>query len=219
MIDINYITPIVIEITLFQNNLRDNQLISALKHSTDLFTLPGDSSLFVSRQDMIKVLDGRFGEDIGIVLASQNEHKHLMANSPYFINKLVNYFNGLQYFKVVISKKQNFTRLKAVEDSHVIDLAYKTTYAKLDLTRILNTENLSSVKHLFEEAGILSKSKINKSPYIQISISDMFAIFGDKESEQQYFSEYFDDAINTVLEIIGPKLEEDNTNMLLIIEH
>ena len=47
----------------------------------------------------------------------------------------------------------------------------------------------------------------------------MFSIFGDKESEQQYFSEYFDDAINTVLEIIGPKLEQDNTNMLLIIEN
>lgn len=219
MIDINYITPIVIEITLFQNNLRDNQLISALKHSTDLFTLPEDSSLFVSKQDMIKVLDNRFSTDIKTVVSSQNEHKHLIANSPYFINKLVNYFDELQYFKVVISKKRNFTRLKPIEDGHIIDLSYKTTYAKLDLTKILNEETLSNVKHLFEEAGILSKSKINKSPYIQISISDMFAIFGDKESEQQYFSEYFDDAINTVLEIIGPKLEQDNTNMLLIIEH
>ena len=219
MIDINYITPIVIEITLFQNNLRDNQLISALKHSTDLFTLPGDSSLFVSKQDMINVLDDRFNADIEMVLSSQIEHKHLTANSPYFINKLVKYFDGLQYFKVVISKQQNFTRLKAIDDSHVIDLAYKTTYAKLDLTKILNEETLRNVKHLFEEAGILSKSKINKSPYIQINISDMFSIFGDKESEQQYFSEYFDDAINTVLEIIGPKLEQDNTNMLLIIEN
>lgn len=218
MIDTNYIDPIVVEITLYRHNWKDNQIISALKHSTDLFSLPQDPGTFlVSKQEAKQILQTRFAEeiiDINSKIGDETLFRHV--NSLFFLNNMVNNFKNLKYFRIKISNDRNYSRYK--KSDNIINFEYRVKYARVDLTQSLNKSELNKVKELLRVSGILSKSKIHRESYLSISVSELFDKFGLKENGEPYFTEYFDETITMLLTILTEKLELDNTNILLIIE-
>jgi hypothetical protein len=167
---------------------------------------------------MLDIIKERYSRELNSLQGIPIDEIHSDVSSIYFINNMLVNFTDLQFFKIKISEKRNYTRLIEKKEGFMLNYAYRIVYAKLDLTSALGEDDLFKVKELLTASGILSKSKINKTPYLNVNVNFMFNIFGERETEQNFFSEYFNETITTILEVITEKLESDNTNILLMLE-
>lgn len=216
MIKINHVHPIVIEIILYRHNWRDNKLIAALKNSSAMFNLPGAPSVYyLSMRDMANVIDSKFSIQLAELNSMSQNELFDNSSSIYHINQMISHFSKLRYFKVKISNTRNYTRL--AENKKTINFEYTVGYAKLNLVEAVDTEYLEIIKNLLRKSNFIPKSKIFKTPYVTLSVDQLFSIFGDND-QIGMFEENFDETMIPILEVIDEKLERDNTKILLMLE-
>lgn len=217
MINDTYISPLVVEITLFKHNWKDNKLISILRRDTDLLSVPESKDVYIiAKDDMAKIIYHNFSDEVKQIRSTEPESLYLEVNSVYFLSNMIASYDKLKYFRINVSSQRNYTRLN--KQAKIINFNHKIVYAKINLVEQLDEFELDSVRHLLEETEIIPKNRINRSPYVTININDLYSIFEAKEKSDGFFREYFVDAINILLGCISEKFELDNSTVMLIIE-
>jgi len=207
---VNSNQPTIVEITLFRNNWKDNQIIHTFKKNAGLFNVTKNKdSFFISIGDMRGSLS-KFDNEIGKFNSMIDNTLTRNVNSLYFIHNILETFESLMYVKVNISDKKNYTRM--VDDMLSFDL--KIMHSKIIIRDWLSVSESTKLKSFFKELDLIFDSPVFEQTYIQIQLHellDRIRTFQPSNNKPE-----FDDIIEKLFLSIDEKTEEDNPSVLLV---
>jgi hypothetical protein len=181
-----------------------------------MFSLPTAPSVYyLSNREMSDVINANFSEELTELNDMSHDELYTNSSSIFHIEQMIAHFTKLRYFKVKVSNTRNYTRLDS--DTESIHFDYTVGYAKLNLVDAVDKEYLEIVKDLLRKSNFIPKSKIFKTPYVTLSVAQLFSIFGEYD-KMGIFEETLDGSILPILSVIDQKLEQDNTKILLMLE-
>lgn len=209
------VDPLILEIFLNSNNYKDRLLISDLKKKARLVKF-GDfeeNSFFVRVDEVDEILHTKFLRDLKEFDTLSDTSLASNVTSIYFIDSMIRDFKSLRYFKIYVSNSQNYTR--KVENRIVFD--YRIMHSKIDLANKCIPEFRKQCEEIFSKLGIYRCETFFEKPYFEISAKDLFSKLIhyssslDQDDEEQI-------TIMEILTIFGPKLEKDNSILLVIMQ-
>lgn len=211
----NVIDPLILEIYLYKNNYKDRILISELRESAQVVKLPylENNSFFVRVEDVNSVLQTSFKKDImGFETISEKSLSNNVT-SIYFIDNMIKNFKSLKYFKINVSNSENYTRLE--KNNIVFD--YKVIHSRINFPSFCAPEFLEKCKQIFKLIGLYKRDVFDRSPYFETTANDLI----DKlirhmetltdEEEMIY--------VESILSVLGSKIEKDDPLLLVIVEN
>ena len=208
------VQPLILEIFLYQNNYKDRLLVSELRKRINIIqTEEDDNSFFVKADDVFYVISSKFAKDLDIFRNSPDKTLFKNATSIYFIDSILSRFQSIKYFKVNVSQSNNFSR----EKENTISFDYRIAHSRLDLTAEFDGADLFLVDCILKDIGVFVYDILNPKAYTEIQtheLIDKLSVYSstlDDESEEL-------EIIHRILMIIGPKLEKDNSILLLIVK-
>lgn len=224
---LSYDLPYVVDITLYKYNYYDNLIINRLKKNTQYDVIPGEEgqSFIVTVDDFKEVLEVNFRNELKTAQSLTEVTIADGVNSIYFIDKIFNNFNNLEYVKVNVSNKRKFTRLLQVNESRkVINFEYKIITSVIDLKRYLETDEEFIIMNSFlREIGIIPDNPFDTGrAYYNVNAQDLMLMIG--AVEEQYmndptFESTYTDALNLLYDLIDQKCEQDNTRLIIITDY
>ena len=207
---INSDQPTIVEITLFRNNWKDNQIIHSFKKNSGLFNVSKNKdSFFISIGDLKRTVS-KFDREIDKFHSMIEDTLVRNVNSLYFIQNIIETFKSLMYIKVNISDKKNYTRM--VGD--VISFDIKIMHSKIIVSDWLNKEESEELKTFFKKIDLIFDSPVFEQTYIQINLGELF---NKIETHKAMNAPKIDDIILEKLFLsIDEKTEIDNPSILLV---
>lgn len=204
--------PLMIEVTLYRHNIKDNQLLSAILRNGDI-TEVNKSSFLINVNEFKNIINNNFRKDLDLFNSSTDLNLARNINSIYFLNNILNQFVNLKYVKVNCSYNQNYTRIF----DNLINFEYKVLYTRIDLPNLIEDEEiLSLIRDLLEEIGLYDKKKFISRQYIKINLQKLFYLIRERDIDNT-FSRKYDIAIKNLLKYIPQKLENDKTEAILLL--
>ena len=208
--------PLIVEIFLYSNNYKDRLLIGELKERANLVKIGdvSENAFFVQTLELEHILHTTFRKDISNFASTSSNEINSSVTSVYFIDNILRTFPNLKYIKVNISDSQIYSR--KVEDKIIFD--YKIIHSKIDLANILTDADLFATKELLKDIGIYKVEPFERKPYFEIYARDLTFMlnnyansFEDENAEEVML-------VDGLVSLIGPKLENDNPILLIVIE-
>lgn len=202
------IQPQILEIYLYKNNYKDRLLVNELRKRTSVIHAPeDDNSFFVKADDVYSILNTKFSKDLELFRTSKN------ATSIYFINEYLLRFQSLKYFKVNVSDSVLFTR----EKDNEIHFDFRIAHSRLDLTSVLDGVGLFLFECIMREMTLFEYDSLQPKAYMEIYAADLLHALSVYLMKLEEGSEEFN-LIHQIFAIIGPKLEKDNSILMVIIK-
>lgn len=209
------IEPLILEIFLNSNNYKDRLLIADLRKKAKLVKFGGneENSFFVQAEEVNKILHTKFIDDLQEFDTIPDSSLPSNVTSIYFIDSMLREFRNLKYFRIHISNSQNYTR--RVENKIVFD--FKIIHSRVDLANRCKPEFLKKYERIFSKLGIYRYETFFEKPYFEISARELFSklltynLNLNQEDEDHFI-------IVEILSILGPKLEKDNSNLLVLMK-
>lgn len=207
--------PLIVEIFLYKNNYKDRLLIAEMKEHARIVTAPfiESNSFFIQADELTDILYQCFRKDLADFASTSASEVSPSVTSIFFINNLLVTFPNVKYLKVNVSDSPVYSR--KVENKVHFD--YRIIHSKVDFGSILTEEDLSDVKSLFISAGIYKVEPFNTKPYFEIHAKDLLTIISsyglnleDGDEDHQL--------IGGIKALLGPKIEQDNPTLLIIID-
>jgi hypothetical protein len=202
--------PTIVEITLFRNNWKDNQIIHTFKKDCGLFNVTKNKdSFFVSVPDVVGSLS-RFDNEIDKFNGMIDDTLSRNVNSLYFIQNILETFESLMYVKVNISDKKNYTRM--VDD--VLSFDIKIMHSKIIIRDWLNKKESEDLKSFFKKLDLIFDSPVFEQTYLQIRLQELldrvetFRVLNNQPDT--------DSIIEKLFLSIDEKTESDNPSILLV---
>ncbi len=207
--------PTHISFTLYKFDYIDSIIISrVLKEcknwntiNNNLYTIKVDS--FKSAISSSKRLNAEIQKTKNHGLISM---PGLKPNSVSFLWSIIERLHNLEWLTFDISYDKKFTRLIRVEDREILSFYFKINEGVFDLTKVFERESLDIINRKIIQFGIMPNKYLDRSPYFYMKTSLFFEILGHLE---------MDESLNTfyLLDQIDPKLEEDDTILLIITDY
>jgi hypothetical protein len=218
MIDdqMNFVTdPLILEIFLYKSNYKDRLLIAEMREHAHIVSHPmiNENSFFIQAKELTDILLDKFHKDISNFASTSQNEIGPSVTSIYFLYNILAMYQNIKYLKINVSDSEIYSR--KIENR--VNFDYRIIHSKLDLPSILMEEDLDEVKQLFISAGILKREPFVEKPYFDIFARDLLTILASYGSK---FPEG-DDVnllINGIKALIGPKIEADNPNLLIIVD-
>jgi hypothetical protein len=208
------VQPLILEIFLYQNNYKDRILVSELRKRTNLIQNGDDeNSFFVKADDLFNVITSKFAKDLDMFRNSNDKTIFKNATSIYFLDTLLEKFHSLKYFKINVSKSENFSR----ENDHLITFDYRIAHSRIDLSSEFDSTDLFLMECIFRDIKIFEYDPIHPKNYIDIHAHDLIDRISIYSANLNEESEEFN-IIHRIMMIIGTKLEKDNSALLLIVK-
>lgn len=209
------VDPLILEIFLNSNNYKDRLLISDLKKRARIvkFGSQDENSFFVRAEEVDEILHTKFIEDLQEFDTISNSSLPANVTSIYFIDSMIREFRHLRYFRVHVSNSQNYTR--KVENRIVFD--FKIMHSRIDLANRCRPEFLERCEAIFSKLGIYKNETFSERPYFEITAKEFYGKLIsysstlDPEEEDQI-------TVMEILTIFGPKLEKDNSSLLVLMK-
>ena len=205
--------PLVVEVTMYKNNINDNRILSAVKRETQLTKIKGsETNFFVSRQEIQEILETNFLRDIQSQIGMSLDELKEGVNSTFFLHHIVNSFEDLKFVKFNVSNKEDYTRLVGDE----IRLEYKILHAKIDLPSLVDSNSLKKIQSLLKDMKFWEDDIFMPQTYIEVSAGDLAAQLTIYESLPE-FNENHIEAIGILFSCIDEKLEVDNSTVHIVV--
>jgi len=208
------VQPLILEIFLYQNNYKDRLLVSELRKKTNIIQNGEDeNSFFVKADDVFLVITSKFAKDLDIFRNSSDKTLFKNATSIYFLDTILSRFQSLKYFKVNVSQSTNFSR----EKENIINFDYRIAHSRIDLTADFDGVDLFLMECILKDIGVFEYDILKPKAFTEIQAHDLIDKLSVYASTLEEGSEEFE-IIHRILMIIGPKLEKDNSILLLIVK-
>lgn len=207
------IEPVILEIFLNKNNYKERLLINDLKKSARTIKIDHiteDTSFFVNASEVEEILYSKYRKEINNFDSTHPDRLLNTSNSIFFLESAIRGFQKLRYFRVHISDDEELVKTKGTID-------YKIMHSKIDLAKNLIPEFYEKFIYIFKKIGLYNPRDINKKPYIEINVRELFYLLQKYQSNLEEDEEEFL-VIEDIMDIFGPKLEADNSMVLIILE-
>lgn len=213
-----YKVPIVIDVTLYKYNYIDNIIISQLKRGAFIMADGNVSNFSVSANEFRHIFNSRFATEISKLNAVTNQNLHSTVNSIYFLNQILTNFVNLEMINVHISHNRNFTRLFNVNDTKVIGFDYKVKQGILDYPKYMSFDLMERFEDFIKVLDIVDIKSFTLDPYYIISARNIISKLGHMQENNPNFINENSDLVDLTYEMIEPKLEDDNTFLILKLD-
>ena len=208
------VQPLILEVFLYQNNYKDRLLVSELRKKTNIIQNGEDeNSFFVKADDVFFVISSKFAKDLDTFRNSSDKTIFKNATSIYFLDTILERFQSIKYFKINVSQSTNFTR----EKENVINFDYRIAHSRVDLTAEFDGVDLFLLECILRDIKVFEYDVLQPKAYTEINAHDLIDKLSVYLSTIEEGSEEFE-IIQRILMIIGPKLEKDNSIILLIVK-
>jgi hypothetical protein len=210
--DFMIVEPIVLAVYLNKNNYKDRLLISELRKKAQMIRLEGDDSSFYVKADEVEdILHTKYLKEIQNLDSTSPSKLANTYNSVYFIENALRYFDSLKYFNINVSEVEE---PKSSKDT-VFD--YKVIHSKIDLASNLEEDYFEYCLDIFRRIGIYSPSYVDPTPYLEVSIRELYNLLYKYASQFDEESQEFHDVIS-IVDLMGKKIEADNSTALIILK-
>jgi hypothetical protein len=224
---ISYELPYALDITLYKHNYYDNLIINNLKRNTRYEKLPDSpNSFIVTAEDFRKMLSDKFKREVNNAQSLTEVTIKEGVNSIYFLDKLFMNFNNLEFIKVNVSEKRDFTRLLTVgENRSVINFDYRIITSVLDISKLAESEeSLELINELFIHLGLIEVDEYGKKmSYFTINAQDLLLLINSQQElmfteDEEFIDEKYLDAIEFIYDVIDQKCENDNSKLIILTD-
>tara|TARA_R110000868_G_scaffold141780_9_gene358569 strand:+ start:11752 stop:12417 length:666 start_codon:yes stop_codon:yes gene_type:complete len=209
------IQPLILEIYLNNSIYKERLLINDLKRSTRIIGFPEDSSnsFFVKAEEFQETLYTVFGKEILNFRSTSDSQIGSSASSIFFLDGILQTYRELRYFRVNVSNTEKYSRVK--DDMLVFD--YRLMHVKVDIANRCSERFIKEIKRIFSEINIYRNEIFFDKPYFEIDGSILF------DKLYQYEKDFDEDEeehslIQNILDLFGPRIERDNSIILIIME-
>jgi hypothetical protein len=211
--------PTTVDVTLYRYNHLDNRLWVQLKNELDYIEV-SDDSIIVSYEQMMSLLQAHYSSMINKIKSVGADFLHKNVNSPYFIYMMLTDLQNLQYIKITKSYDKTFTRLLEIDGDKMLKFDFKILTMTIPLYDIYSPEELRVINPILEDLKILEPDV----PYVRvgmINLLDTLDIWVTGEMDNDIEEGEIDPIplITELLDMIDPKIERDNPNVLLITDY
>lgn len=204
---VNVDQPTIIEIVLYRNNWKDNQLIHTLKRNSNMFNInEKKDSFFVGIEDFNLCL-GKFDKEIKKFDSISEDNLLDSVNSLYFLKNVLGVFENLHFIKVNVSNKRLYTRV--VHEN--ISFSLKVVYSKVLLDSYVDPKTKRSLIKVFEKIGIIRNDDRFEDTYVSIRLSNLIS-----RIKLEYKQERQSEILEVLFYIIDEKTEVDDPMILFI---
>jgi hypothetical protein len=207
------IEPIILEIYLNNKKYKDRLLINDLKRKAHLIRIDEyiDNSFYVKTEDLEEILYSKYRKEILNFDTTPTSSIVENANSIFYIENMMREFRHLKYFKINISESHNPSKNENVK------FEYKIKHSKIDIANRVESGFYSTCKRIFKNIGIYNPTYYNPTPYIEISVFDLFQkLYKYSSNLDREDEEYFN--VRNIFDMFGEKLEKDDATILIIME-
>jgi hypothetical protein len=206
------IEPLILEIYLNRQNYKDRLLINDLKKSarTIRLDLDSSSSFFVNAEEVKDILSTKWKKEIDNFDSTPRSALLTTSNSIFFIESVLRGFKRLRYFRIHVSDDEELAKSK-------INIDYKIMHSKIDFANNLMPEFFEKFKYIFKQIGVFNYNHLNPKPYIEVSVRDLFIKLQKFMSNFEEGDEEYESCLD-IMDIFGPKLEQDNCTVLIIMQ-
>lgn len=207
----------VIDVVLYRYNYYDNKIWTGVKNQMDFIPL-NDQSVLVSPYYLKKYVEKTYPSELNRFKSIGSEFLHKDANSIYFINSILSSMSKLKWIKLTLDKTRRYSRL--VVDSNGgdkrINFSYKILHATIKLYEIFDDEeSLESITRVLTELNLLEKG----IPYQRNELSTITYRLDNWLNEAGFEQENDVEAVASLLDMLDPKMEGDNPEILLVTDY
>lgn len=211
--------PTTVDVTLYRYNHLDNRLWVQIKNELDYIEVDEDS-VIVSCDQIIALLGVHYNSMINKVKSVGADFLHKNVNAPYFIYMMCNDLQNLQFIKFTKSYDKTFTRLLEIDGDKMLKFDFKILTMTIPLYDMYSPEELEIINPILEDLKIL-KPDVPYTRIGMINLLDTLDIWVSGEIDEDIEDGQQDPIplITEFLDMIDPKIERDNPNVLLITDY
>lgn len=204
---INVDQPTIVEIVLYRNNWKDNQLIHTIRRSANLFNVSRCKNSFYVEFEEFQNCLSEFDGDIKKFESITEDRLLSSLNSLYFLRNVFSVFNNLKFVKVRVSNERIYSRV--VKES--VSFSLKVIYSTIVLDKLLKNKEKKFLIDAFKELGFVEEDGMFKSTYTSIRFSELLdRLKGMYDLERQ------SEILEILFDMIDPKTEIDDPLILFI---
>lgn len=205
--------PTAVDVALYKYNYIDNKLWTQIHNDTHFIPV-GNDSVMVSTGQLKSVLETNYISTINRIKSVGSDVVYKEINSVFFLYQMCIEMENLQYVKFNLHKDKSYSRMVNVEDKKMLQFSFKVITATLRLFDLYTEDELPKVNKILEEIGVLMPNK----PYNRVfatDLSDRIDMYVESHSEDDHDA----GIVLDILDILEPKLEVENSLILLITDY
>jgi len=211
--------PTKVEITLYRFNYIDGLIITCLRNEADFRHSKKYKSKFeVQVEDFKKIilknskLKREFYKFKEMTYASPQE-----VNSMYFLNAMLSNYPMLDTLVIIVNSDKNYSRLVESDNSKIISFEHKVIEGKIDVCKGRSIEEIRLFNEAMTRLGIL---KNTRKTFVEIKAGDLVNELTkyEEETEEDTLDGKFAPVFSAFFSWIEEKLEEDNTNLIIVTD-
>lgn len=201
--------PTAVGVTLYKYNYIDNKIWTQLNNQVDFIEVDSNS-IIVSAAQMRYFLEINYKNEINKFNSIGSDILHKEINTSFFLYKMCEEIENMQYLKITLNNKKEYTRLKEIDGNKILQFNFKILTATLRLTDLYNDADLKKANKAFKAIELFEDV-----PYTRINAKDLANLIDSNMDEKdENFAVLLD-----ILDILEHKMEEDNTLILLITDY
>jgi len=207
----------VIDVVLYRYNYYDNKIWTGVKNQMDIIEI-NEQSVLVSPYFLKKYVEKTYPSELNRFKSIGSEFLHKDANSIYFINSILSSMSKLKWIKLTLDKTKSYSRLVVNPNGGEkrINFSYKILHATIKLYEIFDDEqSLASITKVLTELDLLEPG----IPYQRNDLSTITYKLDNWMNEASFEQEDDVEPVATLLDMLDPKLEGDNPEILLVTDY
>ncbi len=207
----------VIDVVLYRYNYYDNRIWTGVKNQMDFIQI-NDQSILVSPYYLKKYVEKTYPSELNRFKSIGSEFLHKDANSIYFINSILSNMSKLKWIKLTLDKTRRYSRLVIDPNGGEkrINFSYKILHATIKLYEIFDDEeSLESITRVLTDLDLLEKG----IPYQRNELSNITYRLDNWLNDASFEQEDDVEAVASLLDMLDPKLEGDNPEILLVTDY
>jgi len=201
--------PTAVGVTLYKYNYIDNKIWTQLNNQVDFIEVDSNS-IIVSAAQMRYFLEVNYKNEINKFNSIGSDILHKEINTSFFLYKMCEEIENMQYLKITLNNKKEYTRLKEIDGNKILQFNFKILTATLRLTDLYNDADLKKANKAFKAIELFKDV-----PYTRINAKELANLIdSNMDEEDENFAVLLD-----ILDILEHKMEGDNTLILLITDY
>ena len=206
--------PTSIDVKLYKYNYVDNKIWTQLKNYTDWIEVQDNpDSIIVHADEVAEILEVFYKRDLHKIAATGSEFLHRSVNSAYFLYKILEEMHKVEYIKFSLDLDKTYSRMVDTEDERLLRFDFKVLTITLRMHEFFTESELKILNEVLTANGIFESNK----PYMQARLSELTVNVDTLANKVE--DDKAGDLLAGLIDIIDPKIHNDNPLVLLVTDY
>lgn len=206
--------PTTVDVTLHRYNHYENQIWTLIRNELDWIDA-GEDMMIVYVPQLVQLIEDKYQSMLNKIAALGTGFLHKDVNGIYFLYMMCHDMERLQYIKLTLSKQKKFDRMMLMDDQKVLKFDFKVLTVTFRLREFFSRKEVRTLNKILESHQLLEEGV----PYTQFKLTDFTNKIDHILSDAIDKDEDAGDLLAGILDILDPKLENDNPILMLVTDY